>query len=629
MLIEILSKSDCKNLDKPLNIARLPKMLIRKRTFGAILALVSFAAFPALGADASRFSVAIGSGDHLLIVDSNGQQIADVPAPTLQRNVTVGGDAFQLSYGRDANGELTAVLTPPDSSEVALHFTAGGRSIDASKAIVTLIFSSQTKGVLVDPGYIGTVEVDSHLLRPHSLADDQPLPAAITSVQSVTPETPDAAPTPAPVASVQPIPEPAPAPDPAASVATTPVPAPEPAPVPVPPTPPAPPAPESNPASSGTVALNPISPPLLASQLTPILAPTANAVPNPPPSVTPYHSTIPDALATSAAPVEGVQRMKLYWSEPITGPDGSAPPVAADEIKLVELHGEVTVVLPSGDIQAGREGLAVPSGSTVRTSDNSSVALFLGGVNSARLMPKCELVVTQTVAASLRTDVINLHYGAVFTRIGHRDGETENLSITTPEGTTDAPTSDMLAFRGNPAQLRHAVSTTRAGFSLDHANLLAWNPTPSRGLISDVAQADLGIQTPIGFIPDTYFYFTGAYKIAVNATQIRHEVLTNLTPNATPSDTEPDYVLQSILQMLQPYNTKLNKLLSAINNGTETPAQLTYYHNLVTVFFDQQATGIVNTVIHHPNGYVHILNQDSAMLWQDLREFQINVLTPK
>ncbi len=114
----------------------------------------------------------------------------------------------------------------------------------------------------------------------------------------------------------------------------------------------------------------------------------------------------------------------------------------------------------------------------------------------------------------------------------------------------------------------------------------------------------------------------------MNANQIRQQVLSNFSPSATASDSEPDYVLQAVLLSLQPFNVKLVGLLKAINNGTETSAQLTYYHNLVTVFFDEQVPGVINDVLHHPNGYAHVLNQDSAILWQDLREFTITPLTP-
>ena len=550
----------------------------RNRTFWMLLGLASFAAFPVLGAEDGRFSVTVGTHDNLLITGPHGEPVADMVAPTLQKGVKLGDTTLQVSYGRDANGQLTAVLTPRNSDSGAIHFSAGGRSVDAEKAVVTLTFPSNLKGVLVDPGYVGTVTVDSHLLRARSLAEDQPvtLPAPVAVA---TPETALSTPEPTSAIASAPAPTPTPAPPTAAAIAAL--------------------------ERSGDAGQpNDADPPAGGQHL-------RQTPPRP-------RKPQPDA----SKPV------KLYWSEPVTAPDGTAPAIASDEIKLVELHGSVSVLRPDGQVQPGTEGMVVSSGSTIRTDSNSSVALFLGGVNSARMMPNCELVVTQTLANSIRTNVINLHQGAVFSRVGHRDGETENYTVSTPEGTTDAQTRDMLAYRGNPAQLRSAMAGTRTGLLLDSRHLLAWNPAPSHDFISDVAQSDLGILTPIGFIPDTYFYYTGGYKLSVNANVVKSEVLSNFSPNATTSDSEPDFVLQAILTTLQPYNVKLNQLLKAYNNGTETPAQLTYYNNLVALFFDKQAKGVVTDLLSHPNGFAHVLNVDSAMLWQDLREFTIAPLTP-
>ncbi len=574
-----------------------------KRTLGAMGALMSIAALFVLRADGDRFEVAVDSQDNLLILAPGGQATAQIPKATVGREVKVGDVAFQVSFGRDADGKLTAIFTPPDADSVALHFSAGGRAIDAEKAVVTLTFDSDLKGVTVDPGYVGTVEVDSHLLRPHSLADDLP----------ATPEQ-------------VPVPAPAPAPAAAPEMVAAKEPIPNPA--------PAPPQPVQAPAPAPAVANPPAgAPPFIASQLAPMVPPLGGTAANPPatqaPAPAPSAQPLSEQLAAKSAapsPASTIRRIKLYWSEPITAPDGSAPECAADEIRLVEVHGNVIVTPPGGTGQAGTEGMVVPSGATVATLDNSTAALFMGGVNSARLMPKCELVVTQTLAASTRSDVIDLHSGAVFSRIGHREGETENYAVTTPEGKTSNPTSDMLAYRGTPGEL--GLKTAGDGLGFDPKQLLAWNPAPERGLLSDVPSERVGILTPIGGVASTYFYYTGGYRLPLNSLNIRTEVLSNFTPNATPSDTEPDYVLQAVMLMLQPYNFKLNSLLNAINKGTETPAQLTYYHNLVTIFFDQQVPGIVNTILNHPPGFTRTLNIDSAILYQDLLEFKLCPLTP-
>jgi hypothetical protein len=569
-------------------------MFFRTRLLGVLGALVSFAAVPTWAAADGRFSVSVGSHDDLMIALQDGTPLTSVAAPTLDKTVKINDRAFKVSYGRDANGQLTAIFAPKDSDLISLHFSAGGKNIDADKAVVTVTFAPNLKSVLVDPGYVGTVEVDSHVLRAHDLAADEhfwnapPAAAPAPTLAATTATTSDVS---APASDATPAP--------AATEPSTPATANS--------------DPADAPASAASLFAGPG--PSLASQLHPILPPTA-------PDVAPT----PTATAANDLP-KGP--MKLYWAEPVTGPDGSAPPIALDEVKLVELHGTVTVVLPNGESENGTDGLVIPSGSTVRTADNSTVAVFMGGVNSARMMPRCELVVTQEYAGSLRTNIIDLHRGAVFSRVGHRPGETENYTVRTPEGSTKGESDNMLAFRGTPDDVRYGASTTRSGLALDPKQLLAWNPPASHGLISDVAQEALGIQTPYGRVPDTYFYFTGGL-INYTTNQIRTEVLTNYNSHATSqSQSEPDYILQGIMLALQPFNYKLKTLLNAINNATETPAQLTYYHNLVTVFFDHQSPTLVQDFLNHKPGLYKELNVDSAILYQDLREFALPALTPK
>jgi hypothetical protein len=74
---------------------------------------------------------------------------------------------FQVSYGRNAEGQLTAILTPNATGAADLHFNVCGKSVDADKsAVVTLTFSSNLKGVTVNAGYGGHVEVNSRKIRP-------------------------------------------------------------------------------------------------------------------------------------------------------------------------------------------------------------------------------------------------------------------------------------------------------------------------------------------------------------------------------------------------------------------------------------------------------------------------------
>jgi hypothetical protein len=596
-------------------------MFCRNRTVPVLAFLTSLASFPLLGADDTHFALKIGSLDNLSVLAPDGSQVAEVSLPTVARLVKVGNAAFVLSYGRDANGRLTAILAPAKSDAGDLHFTAGGKAIDASKADVTLTFAANHQSVEIDPGYVGTVDVDSHRLRSHLLSDDAPIATTDTTPAPV-------ASTPAPVADAAPVASTPPAPNVADQVSTPA--APEIASSPATPQPSTP-----APAPAASPSILPTAPPMLASQLTSALPPLNNDASNQSAPATP--STAPSrtedtmAASTTAVTPAPSKPMKLYWSEPVTSPDGTAPQVALNEIKLVEVRGkgDVVVVLPGGEIQTGVEGMVVPSGSTVRTLDNSSAALFMGGVSSARMMPQCELVVTQTLQDSTRKIVLDLHRGAVFTRVGHRDGETESFQVHSAEGSADASKGEMMAFRGVLADLQGIKTTMRSGLVLNNQNLLAWNPAPAaRGLISDVPLSNLGILTSIGPVASTYYYSV-VNHLTINAVDIRPEIFTNNTGNAVPSESEPDAVLQDVMLVLQPFNVKLYNLLKVINAGTETSSELAFYQNLITLFFNKQAPNLISDLEHHPHGFARELNLDSAILYQDLLNFKIDSITSK
>jgi hypothetical protein len=608
-----------------------------KLNLGTWVALACFAATPLLAADEDRFSLSVGTRDSLTISGSDGHSVADLPVPTVAQNVTVSGTSLQVSYGRDANGQLTAILTAPNQGSVSLHFSAGGKSIDADKAVVTVTFSPDLKGVLVDPGYVGTVEVDSHVLRARSLADDLPVPASGLSdvvapnlppssmlAKSETPTSATSSET-ASAATEQTL-TPATPPDTTALPAST-------SPAANAPTPE--PAPTVSSSSPGSLAP-------LASQITPILAPTSTSSSSTPAAPSNYESVQQRLVSTMQPIAPGATTVqKLYWSEPITSPDGSAPAVASNEIRLVEVHGTVTIVAPGGQEQTGAEGMLVPSGATVRTADSSSAALFMGGVNSARLMPGCELVVTQTLAGPVRTNVIDLKSGAVFSRIGHRDGETENYSVSTPEGVTGAEANDMMAFRGTPDDVR-ASSFTKARLNLDTRTLLAWNPAPTHGLVSDVPGWDLADVEPTKGAqkgnPNTYFYYCESGG-SVQSDNVRHQVFCHDDGDGHNAggghggrhdhqECKPQVVLQQILETLQPYNCKLKQVLGDIDSGTATKAEKQFYHKLTTVFFCVQEPGIVDQFENNRKKFDKNADVYSKILRQDLNEFGLPCLTP-
>jgi hypothetical protein len=182
-----------------------------------------------------------------------------------------------------------------------------------------------------------------------------------------------------------------------------------------------------------------------------------------------------------------------------------------------------------------------------------------------------------------------------------------------------------------------------SGLVVDKKLLLAWNPVSlGRGLISDVVPLLATAQTPV--VASTYFFFPRHTSSHLDARDIRPVVLTKQDVRDTmnlpslfahgknggnlPSISAPDKVLQAILVALQPFNFKLNDMLYRHNSGTGTPGDEAFYHNLITVFFDQQLPGIANNYKGTPGGIGIAISAASLALKQDLQPFGTSAVTP-
>jgi hypothetical protein len=519
-----------------------------------------------------RFALAVGPKDSLFIYGPKGDQVAEVKVPSIALTATTAGATFQISYGRDASGHLTAIIAPVISGGPALHFNVLKKAIDADQAIVTLTFSNDLQSVSVDPGYSGSVEVNSHHLRQHLLSDDAPIP--MLNVPGQFPPSPV-------VAVITPA-------QPQPSTAATPSPA-----VPSPTTSTAAPAPLTKADLFATTAPVPMasqmSPSVLDNSATDTQQVAANSAAQPA-SATAANAS--NALASDDSTT--TKTVKLYWSEPVTPFDGSAPPPCGlDEIRLVEVYGTVTITLPTGQTETGANGMIIPSGSSVYTAENSSTALFLGGVSSARLLPRCDLTVTQTFDGTNRKDTLDLRKGAVFARIGQREGEVQDYTIHTPEGTSSPNYPNMLAFRGSPDDVPGVRAALNSGRLIDPHRLLAWNPISfGPNLVSDVVNPIMAAGAS-GTNTSSMFFYTPSQSLSVG--QVQSEVIaTNKTSGEATNADNPNTILQNILTAVAPYNQKLTKLLYLVDSGTATKGELAFYHNLLSVYFTDQVPSIAN-----------------------------------
>lgn len=502
--------------------------------------------------------MAVGSHDLLTVFNAKGDRKAELPLPSISQSVVVDGATFQISYGRDANNLLTAIIAPNPTEPQDLHFTVLGKSIDTDKsAVVTLTFSKSLDSVKIDPGYIGEVQVNSQRLRHDSAASRQmqhaplmaysPAPTTRTTLADASQtlptdpppvSTPSAASAKPAVASATPS---ATAPAPVTAVQ-----------LPVP-----------------TPAL-----PVAANQDANMVSPSNNAgsqisdhAPDPlqvnAASQAPFTSTAtPGPSTVSVAGSETAPKQhSLYWSEPITPPSGVAPQCGVDQMKLVEVSGPVSVTVPGSDSHDGTLGMVLPSGSTVSTSGGSSAAVFMGGVNSVRLMPDTEVQITQQVTKSSRKTVVALHEGTIFNRVGHRDGEVQDYQVESPEGVAVAKGTE---FADSLAGGHHHVFVVK-------------------GIVAMIMH---GIQTgTLTAIPGS------------------------VASGAMPPATDGNKVLFAILTKLQPFQPFLQKVIADINAGTATPAELGYYNALKQTF-----TVLVDDVYDptHPNSFIGGFTSDTG-----------------
>jgi hypothetical protein len=392
-------------------------LIRRLKTSLIALLLVGNCASYAMADDS--FALAPGAHDDLVIFGPKGEQVAELSIPTISQAVTVGSTSFQISYGRDANNYVTAILAPSSAQPQSLHFTVLNKTVEADKqAVVTLTFPD-SRHVIVDPGYIGTVTVNSHTLRHRDLADSVPV-----------------APAPAPVRTA-----PAPAPAPViqhavADVQLHDIPAPASQSAPAPPV--QHPAPTiSHQAETATSSSEPPPPSdgPTANEQTGSIQPSPLA---PPPLLGSMFSQPPNSVPKGTAGLTPPPAKKLYWAEPITPPSGTAPTVGIDEMKLVAVHGPVTLTLPNGEKKSAADGMLIPSGTSIATTENSSAAVFMGGVDSARLLPNTQAKVSQNLNGSTRKTNIDVKSGTIFSRVGHRPGEKQDYEVRTPEGVAAA-----------------------------------------------------------------------------------------------------------------------------------------------------------------------------------------------
>lgn len=530
------------------------------RLFALLIVLLGLWGGSSFALADDNFALVISGNNNLVVFGPKGERAAEISSPTISQSVVIGGTTFQVSYGRDANDLLTAILAP--STGQPLHFSVSGKTVEANNgAVVTLTFRDANH-VSVDPGFVGTVAVNSEKVRHHDLAETAPAPKPLATPRLLPRTTADIQPRELPPLASH---------EPSAPVV------------------------EEKPAPKVVHTLAP--PPLLSEK------PAAVTSSAPLPSTTTSSSETENAGDLPPAPAQPLlgseearppktdlakmdaNKETLYWSEPVTSPDGHAPSVGLNAMVLVEVRGEVTIKSANGEEKHVTSGTPVPSGASVITSDKSSAAVFMGGVNSARLLPNTDVKVTQNLAGTVRHTVIDLDSGTVFSRVGHRVGETQDYSVKTPEGVAAARGTEFADHRGKgkDGNIHHYVFVTK-------------------GVVECFMEGQ------------SYKLVAGRFAFLGSASM--------------PPINDNEAILHTILVILQPFNEKLAAVIDRINNGTATPTDQAFYDTLVNTFLGGQLPSILQKYQNTLNPLQNIIPAARRALNQDLQPFGTVPLTP-
>lgn len=304
---------------------------------------------------------------------------------------------------------------------------------------------------------------------------------------------------------------------------------------------------------SNAVAVNNVAPPAKVApaasvaprkeEAAPVAASATPTVDTVAPASAPANGTEPSLASLAPEPVQLLNPKKAYWSETVTPPNaGDLPAIASDEIKLLEVKGAVTVILPNTTQEVpATSGMTIPSGSTVKTGADGSAAAYLGGVNSARLMPKSEGSINQSVANNKRDTVIDLKNGVVFANVGRKAGETQDFKVKTPSGVAAAKgTAFVVSSQGT-----HLFIATFAG----------------QVLATDANGNFIGTSAPSG--PGKPGY----------------------TSNQNDGKTANDAALGAILVQVNNFNQKINAI-EAKDPSARTPEEVAYLENAAKLAYD-------------------------------------------
>jgi hypothetical protein len=136
------------------------------------------------------------------VLSESGALVKAIGVGTIRELFVVDGQAFTLSFGQNARGDLVLIIAPNPEDPKAVNVRFNGRRIAISKdSVATIIIPVDQNRRLGEPliraGLVGTVAVDGRRLPPDtivSLSSGQAILVAQSNLPPVTNQSNEAAP---------------------------------------------------------------------------------------------------------------------------------------------------------------------------------------------------------------------------------------------------------------------------------------------------------------------------------------------------------------------------------------------------------------------------------------------------
>lgn len=353
---------------------------------------------------AENFTLTITEGS-LSVLDSQGNKIGEYSQGTVGKPVSVGASQFLLSFGRDVQSNLSAILSPVRNVNSPLDFKTANKAIKTDgNAIVTIKYSPDFKTATIDEGFIGKIQVaDIGGSSSQGLKVADLIPSVNEPISGASLPSTEVKPTQQSTASSSEVVAVAPR-----TTATT----------------------ENKDAFA-----------LLKNKGLFAFLDGNNAqydlkhVPSTRKHMDSQRGALTSGSLSDEAKSKPISKNITISPERLLKASQDKP----GEVRLVNIQGNVQVSgLPA------QEGAIIPANAMVKTGDQSSAAAIIGGLHILTVHPNTEVSIAQTLADKKMQTIVDLKSGNVYADVNKREGMKQDFRVKTPAGTASATGSQAL-----------------------------------------------------------------------------------------------------------------------------------------------------------------------------------------